>query len=793
MIYLAGLAAIPLGGVPRDVEPQLSAIAPEQCLWYASSTGFREPDPQSTHPTEQLFAEPEVRRFADELERQLLRAVRRAAGPNRVQRTLTAELPVILELVLSNPSASYVEEVEVDPQAGRARVEAAIVVKVGQDRQALDRSLANLLALMPPRATLETETLAAVSWSRVATPPRVPPIRWGWIGDYFAVAVGNETPQRLVDRMDGEAPAWLRAIRTTHPVDREATLGYLNVAGALELLRPFAERAGNQREAGPSPWQVIQALGFTQIKTLQAHSGWDATGCVHRGVLVMDGPLEGLPAMLPNKPLGKRDFRVVPHDPLAASVMRLDAGDVWDTVERLLRELDPPAAEQWGKHQWEIETRLGVNLRRDLVASLGDVWAVYVPGGDLMTAWLGSAAAVRVKDPDQLRESLGKLLNVARQQLSRGGSEGVTIRETRLDNHVIYSLDFAGAPVPVSPAWAVSDEWLVLGLLPQTVRAVLEREESRSLAEVPQVRQALDQAVTPAAVFYQDTPALVRSVYPWLQMGLQMASGPLRREGIDLDTTALPSLETLTRHLQPAVSSLAYDQDGFWFESHSSLPGEGNLAAATPVAAALLLPAVGGARDAARRTTEINHLKQLALAALNYESAYGKLPSDVRDESGKPLLSWRVRLLPFMEEQALYEEFRLDEPWDSDHNRRLLPRLPQVFQSPSGEGPRPHTTRFVALRGEGTLFPPAGEEIRFRDIRDGTSRTLLFVQAVPEAAVPWTQPADLDFDPQQPLNGLRGERGFFLAARCDGSCQTLSLETTSDDEMRSLASRAGED
>jgi hypothetical protein len=85
---------------------------------------------------------------------------------------------------------------------------------------------------------------------------------------------------------------------------------------------------------------------------------------------------------------------------------------------------------------------------------------------------------------------------------------------------------------------------------------------------------------------------------------------------------------------------------------------------------ALLLPAVQAAREAARRTQSTNNLKQLILGLLNYESANGHFPPHASySPDGKPLLSWRVHILPYLEEQALYSQFRLDEPWDSEHNQ----------------------------------------------------------------------------------------------------------------------------
>lgn len=234
---------------------------------------------------------------------------------------------------------------------------------------------------------------------------------------------------------------------------------------------------------------------------------------------------------------------------------------------------------------------------------------------------------------------------------------------------------------------------------------------------------------------------------------------------------------------------LSHAEVGFHFRSRHSLPGGGNSLAMTPLAVATLLPAVQAARSAAHQAEEINALRQLALAMLNYESTYRKLPSNIYDDQGNPLLSWRVELLPFLESHVANQQMRRDEPWDSPHNRALLEQMPEVFRSPSSPNLPPGRTRYVALAGEGTLFP-GKQEIRLREITDGTSNTLLFVQVAPEHAVEWTKPVDLPFDPRQPFAQLPTERDLFLAAFCDGSCLRLSRAIGAE-TMRALATCAG--
>jgi hypothetical protein len=141
----------------------------------------------------------------------------------------------------------------------------------------------------------------------------------------------------------------------------------------------------------------------------------------------------------------------------------------------------------------------------------------------------------------------------------------------------------------------------------------------------------------------------------------------------------------------------------------------------------------------------------------------------VYGEDGRPLYSWRVLILPYIEEDALYKEFRLDEPWDSEHNIRLLERMPRSYAAPWTRRVKvpPHHTVYHVLVGPGTPFEEAYGCRMPEDFPDGTSKTLLFVEA--GHPVPWTKPEQVPFDPGQPVR-LRGLfKDGFRACTADGS------------------------
>jgi hypothetical protein len=173
-----------------------------------------------------------------------------------------------------------------------------------------------------------------------------------------------------------------------------------------------------------------------------------------------------------------------------------------------------------------------------------------------------------------------------------------------------------------------------------------------------------------------------------------------------------------------------------------------------------------------------NNLKQIILGIINHADTNGGrmiAPAAITDKDGKPLLSWRVAILPFIEQENLYKEFKLDEPWDSDHNKKLVAKMPAVFRAPGSKAGEGKTTYLLPV-GKGALFADAKAEVRYpASITDGTSNTILIVDAADDQAVTWTKPDDLKYDAKDPLKGLAVRNGKeFLAGFADGSVHAIS-------------------
>jgi hypothetical protein len=182
-------------------------------------------------------------------------------------------------------------------------------------------------------------------------------------------------------------------------------------------------------------------------------------------------------------------------------------------------------------------------------------------------------------------------------------------------------------------------------------------------------------------------------------------------------------------------------------------------------------------KTTSRRHSNSDRFKQILLGTHNYAESFDTFPpaDKYRDKDGRQQLSWRVHLLPFLGYVALYEQFRLDESWDSSHNKPLMAKMPDIYKSGAipAAGLKAGYTTFLAPVGENTIYGQA-EASKFFHVTDGTSNTVLLVEVDAAHAVPWTAPQDFRFDPQDPLAGvLIGTDGRWLAAFADGSVHTF--------------------
>lgn len=226
--------------------------------------------------------------------------------------------------------------------------------------------------------------------------------------------------------------------------------------------------------------------------------------------------------------------------------------------------------------------------------------------------------------------------------------------------------------------------------------------------------------------------------------------------------------------------------------------------------------ATQGVRDAANRMKATNDARQINLGVSNYQSVHGAFPTNSYSPDGKPLLSWRVHILPFIEQENLYRQFDLTQPWDGATNIRLLSQMPRIYApvaDQKGATASPSQTYYRGFYNPGAMFArneaqgKIGKKFDFENpfdvrtpkgmqmdkIKDGLSNTIVFLEA--GDPIEWTRPDDLDASLGKPfptLGGARPKADTIIVAFADGSVRYVK-KSIAESNWRAGTTVAGND
>jgi hypothetical protein len=255
-----------------------------------------------------------------------------------------------------------------------------------------------------------------------------------------------------------------------------------------------------------------------------------------------------------------------------------------------------------------------------------------------------------------------------------------------------------------------------------------------------------------------------------LEAAITLARQPFSQviQAMSKDVPDAPTVVKVFKELESALKNAKVKQEGGAVDVNLRARIDVTTLVSAQVEAAIKV------RAAANRMQSQNNLKQMALAFHNFNDVNGKCPAAaIASADGKPLLSWRVAILPYLEAGELYKEFKLDEPWDSAHNKKLLAKMPLLYAQPGTKTKEPYTTFYQVFVGKDTPFVDGKAPRIPTTFTDGTSNTIMLVEAA--EAVPWTKPEDLPYDAEKPLPKLGGKTGFIVAF-WDGSVRMLSKD-----------------
>jgi Protein of unknown function (DUF1559) len=634
-----------------------------------------------------------------------------------------------------------------------------------------------------------------------------------WVEKGDLIVTGQSRVEEILAVLDRRKPSALE-----HPLRAELTkaeggfqpaaVGFLDMA----VLEPL------------SSGQV--GLGMDGLKRIELRWGFDDEAQKSVLRIVAPAPRRGLLALLDQPTLRLSSLPPLPANVTGFTVMSIDLAKSYDQLDLLFKAADRDAKD--GLPNPTLLAQQKLDLRRDLLAHLGPEFALYTQApireestnaAELLASRAaGFTFSAQLRDQAAVTRVIDALVPIlprwVRQQLQQSRGDRLlqmlaTMQISKKNGpapHYVVSWPQNMIPPPFStvlqPTVLLRSGQLVLGASSSAAeRAVAAgpRWEPAG-AFIPIMRQVPAEMVylsvndprVGTSILTAALPVLARQVNAEIGLSERRAGKVPRDVYLRLDPDVIPPVEQLNRRLFPSLTTLTVDPQGATLTHREAIPTIHSPASGAALIA-LLTPSILSARDAARRARCVNNLRQIVLAMHNYHSANNMFPRAASfGPEGKPLLSWRVAILPYLQQNELYNKFKLDEPWDSPHNKSLLKEMPAIFLCVDRVKPDPVTTNYRVLLGPGAAFEK-DRDTGIVDFTDGTSNTILVVEA--KDAVPWTKPDDLTFDPAAAasLYGAGSPHvGGFNAATADGAVHFIK-DTIERIVFRHLVTRnAGE-
>ncbi len=722
---------------------EISGLLPEDepiACWMWNESGALNPE---GNPSEQWLADVGLQKSLGKLKQAIATVAKENGTP-----TAARFANDIGWKMLSKAGTIVVERISVEEQTGNG----AMIVRLGDDEEAISAFMDDLMVELEVDAKLVGE-------AKIYPMPNASvPIVVGVHSGYLIAALGNGQWKTITDRIDEETetPDWLKKQLASLPMSRRSQFVFGSISAVMKQLPPVVTEE-------PEFKRISEVISLEGIKSMSASFGTDSVSNI--SLIHLECDKEGLTSVFDVPAIKKSKLKEIPADAITAIAFRFSPENVMKLVEAAV----PP--DQLEEAMTRFTEESGLDLKRDIVDHLDGTVRYYNSG---MVINPKQVAIIKIKDELKFRESLEQINETIEGMVIERGLEFANNEKNGLR---VFGIKNTG----ISAYWAVKDGELYISTNARAIGSHLRKYtqgNKASLLDGELASKILAESKTmglegPIAMQHYDFDQIIEVVVPLVQ-GAFAFIPPEARASFDFGAGDFPPIESLLG-LRPTHSMLFKSSDGYTGISRydTPVPMELSTIAVSGIAVGMLLPAVQQVREAARRTQSMNNQRQLALALLNYEAANGSFPPAYTvDGEGNPLLSWRVAILPYLEQQALFDQFHHDEPWDSEHNIALLEQMPDVFRNPSAIG-RPGQTDYVApVSGDSVLAPGGGVE--FSAITDGSSNTVIVMEIGMSQQVPWSSPQDIEIDSLASLNLDNGHPGIVVCALCDGSVRSIA-------------------
>ena len=764
--------------VPQS-DSVFSNVAPEKCQFFGMWNGLPKPDPKldsKRSPSEIWLAQEPIQLAIKKLDRAIKDYMSRHPMKDATMNEFFLNLPELL----TNPATAFISEID-DETGFAAGGYGGIIVQLGDRTEWMKDIVRKIQQTEGERFMVEDQVVGMTVFKGIDVPEEVGTFVCAFRDEMMILGFGNDSLASILENMNSPTPSWLVDLKKESVVERPLIMGYAELGRSIELLK----KTVGEDYPDYLKLEEIEGAGITM--------GMDELGFVVHAYCHCPKNTEGILSVMETQGITPEELKEIPDDVLSGSAARISIEKIWQLVQE---GMAATGQDQMLNMQVEMmEDNVGLDFENDVLTMFDDYGFLYSritlgsPTGNFV-------ASLKVRDPVSFEKHLANINDLVD---GRAVDSGATFSEKKSNGQTVYSFkqgNFGGMTL----GWCYVDGQLLVSNDSKAISTHLRKRKrnTSSLADdewFKHVFNANDELglKNPVFVSYVDLAPVIQIAFPLLRAFLESQDF---EADFDFTIDDVPDAETLTNGLKPNLAALYRNDTGFHFVERSTIPVTG--ISTSGILVGMMLPAVQQVRHAARRAQSMNNVRQLVLASLNYESAYGSFPpSYTKGLDETKLLSWRVHILPYLEEQELYEQFHLDEPWDSEHNLALVEQMPDAFVNPA-VNLEPGETTYLGVSGkDGAFMVPTqafeGQAIptgvTFAEIRDGTSNTVAIVDVNEENSVIWTKPSDFDPDNLddvfEPLSGT-WLGGIVQFGMCDGSAHTTNSDLIGDDNFMNM-------
>ena len=377
---------------------KLGRLAPEECVFFLTTEGWRTPPADSKNKSDQLWSVESLQDFLQQLGDEIQKAIASQTENDPNASIVASVAPVFLTAALKHPLAISLVSFTID---ANPEVSLAFVIDTETDLEKVREAFDQLISLAKekePNSLVETTVEGATFYSPSVPNDEVKVLpQFGFYESYFVMTMGLDMTAKTIERIKGadQAPKWLDATLLNFKIERPSMAWQINVQEIWATVDSLIQDAQVR--------SALEVSGVKAFKRIACAAGLNNVASIDRMIIEMDGPPAGVFAAFPDRPLVEADFKGIPANPVQATVVCFDLAQLVESILAIAEKFEPAARENFQAIAAQGEQMLGFSVTEDLIASFGDVWSLYISGTEAGGGFIpGFVLSAGIKDQAKL-------------------------------------------------------------------------------------------------------------------------------------------------------------------------------------------------------------------------------------------------------------------------------------------------------------------------------------------------------------------------------------------------------